>query len=161
MKTIQKFTFSIVFSVITLGCVVGFSASNGDFSPVDADTESKAADTQEKAAPAKPIDPPKTQPVAEAPLPKQISMADAVIIAERTGKGYTTKAERAERPTVTFTFEIMTRQGTKTRVILAGDGKVKSTQLNPTDLTPTKSTKIGAGKKGTGKRPSERERERQ
>ena len=156
MKTGQKLTISFVFSVITLACIVGFSASKGNFAPTKTyPTTENTPDHTETAKKSANL-PKKEKAVAavEPPLPKQISMADAVIIAERTAKGYVTKAERTDRPSVSFTFEIMTREGTKTHVILFGDGKVKSAQANPADSAPTNTTK--SGKKGN--RSTERDR---
>lgn len=148
MTATRKLIFALVFAVsvglLIIGLGTGYgnkpTQNVGDEVPPEQFTQSQNSQSGKDTTPAAPTQTPKV-PSKEVPIksgPKVLTMAEAVVIAERIGKGYTMKAERKDRPDISFKFEIMSIDGTKKRIELTADG-----QLKP----ESKTTETKAGKK--------------
>lgn len=161
MTTHRKLLFAGFLAIGITGLIVALNASQGtgqqtvEQSVVRADPprppQEKTPETNPgKAADAKAI--PAKEPTKTGP--KVLSMAEAVVIAERVGKGYTMKAERKEKPSLTFKFEILSRTGQKVRVELDPDGTVRNV---PSMTSEERSEeRRGGEKKGPSKKSNER-----
>ena len=70
---------------------------------------------------------PKPEPVAEEKpaKPAELSLAEAILIAEKLGKARAVKAERSERPTLSFKIDLVNWEGNKSTLELNGDGKLR------------------------------------
>ena len=129
MTVTRKVLFSLVFAVAVGLLIVGLGAGYGNKTPDAGDqnatqpeTKTAAKDQASKSTAEKAV---KQEPAKETSAPKILTMAEAVIIAEKFGKGYTLKAERIERPTLSYSFEIQSIDGTKKLIDLTAEGQLK------------------------------------
>lgn len=171
MNTYRKVLFAGVFALAVTGLLVALNASQGDgqdppndpdksIAPIDPNKSSQEKKNLPAKEPATKESPAKTEegkePLAKEPTktaPKIITMAEAVVIAERVGKGYTLKAERKEKPALTFKFDILSRTGQKVKIELGPDGTVRSNSEPTMEKTPD--GKTDGDKKG-GKKNKDR-----
>ena len=155
MTTTRKVIFALMFAGATALMIVGLGAGYGRKTPEPGDDQfvqvpAKAAQDTPPAKESSPNPAPKQEvkepalkePAKEPAKPKILNMAEAVTVAEKFGKGYTLKAERIERPTLAYTFEIMGIDGVKRQIDLTAEGQLR-----------TAPTKTGASK--NKKRPGQ------
>jgi hypothetical protein len=77
-------------------------------------------------APRQPTESAGPPPAAGSPRPKTvITLAEAIAIAEKTGQGYAIKAERRDKPQLSFRVEVMGVDGQKRRIELNADGSLR------------------------------------
>ncbi len=138
MNLYRSLLYACGVAIVVIGLVVGLSA--GDASG-DAQIEPfKTAPPTDPAKPSQAVKPP--EPTAkEPPSPtyRVLSMAEAVTIAEKSVKGgYTTRAERTERPVIGFRVEVVGMDGSKSVVELTGAGKVTKKGNQSWDATVKK-----------------------
>lgn len=123
MRLLRTILYPFFFAGLVASLLIGFGGDEG---------RSRAQEGQPQQPafqPAREIKetPPRGAPaaaVSSTPNFKLISMAEAVTIAEKTVHGYSLKAERLERPVVTYRVEVVQMDGGRTVVDLASDGKV-------------------------------------
>lgn len=122
MSTLRKLMYPAFFATLVVALVGGFDGN------ASSDDDKQPPPPVAKAKPEVSEAGPKSPPPAAAPTQtfKLISMAEAVTLAEKAGKGYTLKAERTERPVVGYRVEVVGMDGNRTVVELSGDGNVLS-----------------------------------
>lgn len=137
MTTPKKIAFAVLFSLIVGGLLVWPGLGGGQ--QAEDDSPDKGSPGADKVA-AK--DPPKDRPKPEkpssertkpdlprvdkgkAPRGKAISLAEAIIRAEELGKGMAVKAERKDRPVLSFKVDVLAPDGGRIKIELSADGKL-------------------------------------
>lgn len=118
MVTVGRVVFALIFALVVTGLLVW---------PIDWNSPKSPLETSAQADPSNPPESPDSAKSASSSgKPKVLTMSEAVVIAERLGKGQVLKAERKDRPEPTFKFEVLSREGQKVRLELAIDGTVKA-----------------------------------
>jgi hypothetical protein len=132
----RKLAYAISVTAVVVVLVVGLSAGGSN---AQTETTKPVPQTDPvKLAPT--VQPPETT-AKEPPPPtyRVVSMAEAVTIAEKSVKGgYTTRAERTERPVIGFRVEVVGMDGAKSVLELSGDGKKVKKSNQPWDAIPVK-----------------------
>ncbi len=161
-KLLAAVLFALVIGTLIIGMGPGYGQHDAertnDFANVAAEDQNQS-EPEPLAKKAATIDPPqaveKSVPLAVKPTlakdpgPKAVSMAEAVTIAEKLGKGYAMKAERTERPAVSFKIDVMGIDGIRTNIELAADGKVRQA-VNPIPIRGGPGIGGKSGKKPKG-----------
>lgn len=135
MKSLRKLLFALVFACFVAGLsIVLAPGQNADSGVAQADDKKAPEQTDKSGKDRLP-----KNAGAGVPGMKAISMAEAVTIGERVGKGYTLKAERKDKKEqLTFRLEILGFNGAKQRIELRGDGEVLSHREHGDDDRPEK-----------------------
>lgn len=138
MVSLGKLAFALAFALGVTAMLVLPSSCHRESNPEPAlppspRTESHAADptpspqlvnTQDRNTPST-VNPSSTRAVAS-DARKPLSMAEAVMAAERLGKGTVVKAERRDKPVVHYKFEVLGRDGQKRQLELNTDGSLRN-----------------------------------
>ena len=82
-------------------------------------------------------------PKAKSAKPADLSLAEAIGIAEKLGKAKAVKAERTDRPTVSFTIDLVNWEGNKSTLVLNGEGRVRELTKGGTMSSGNKKKRIG------------------
>jgi hypothetical protein len=166
VKTHGNVVFALLFALLMGGVLVGLGAGNfrGDA------PQTPQVDGRE-AAPGKPSPEPAEKPKEPAgkaaaardaprlpaqPAVKVISLIEAITIAEKIGKGQAMKAERKDKPELSFRIELMDAEGVKNRIELTADGKLKEKKEDEPRGPDKKPGEKKGEKKPEDKKPGEK-----
>jgi hypothetical protein len=125
MSLLSKVVSAIVAALLVVVLLVGLSASSNNGAPQAAAEDAGQLTPAEPRADPAPPPPVRAKGPGAGPAGKPISLVDAILIAEKVGKGQATKAERKDRPELSFKIDVLGLDGSKSKVELTGDGKVK------------------------------------
>jgi hypothetical protein len=125
VRNYGKILFALLVTVSVAGLILGLS-------PGDAKDDGRQENGPTVAQPQHVPRPAAAAPVKTSTsqetvgLPgKSISLAEAVVIAEKLGKGQALKAERKDKPEIAFRIEVVGEDGQRSKIELTGDGQPK------------------------------------
>lgn len=135
MKPLGNLPFAVCFGILMAGLLVGLSSGFKDApkqpaensSPIPSDQTEKPRPSAGKESPAQ---------AAANPAGRVLSLSEAVAIAEKIVGGQAIKAERKGKSEVSFKIEVVQRDGTKSKIELTADGKLKETRPPETKRQP-------------------------
>jgi hypothetical protein len=89
--------------------------------------DAAAEESETRADETLPTDPPRPEgrPAGPRPAGPAISLIEAVTIAEQLGSGQAIRAERKDKPEVSFKVDLLLPDGRRTKIDLTADGRVK------------------------------------
>lgn len=127
MITVPRAAFALVFSLGIVALIIGLGPGRSSDTPdVPNPAVPPAAKSISQAQPegtGSKDQASKEEVKPEAPSkPKVLTMAEAVTLAERLGKGQAVKAERKDRPVPSFKIEVLGLDGVKRQIELRADG---------------------------------------
>lgn len=120
MVTLRKLLVPLSFALVVVGLLAWLSVG-GDRTDARGEPARDAVET----APAKDPREKASKEASSRETSRVISLVEAIGIAEKVGKGQAVRAERRDRPELGFRIEVVGPDGSKIRIELTADGKVK------------------------------------
>lgn len=123
MKVLANVVFTLLVALGVSGMLLGLGAREKDKPTTEAPPEQKEV-VQPKA---------KVEPEKPAPreTPRTLSLIEAITLAEKHAGAQAIKAERRDKPEVSFRIELLDKEGGRKRVELTADGKIRETKDEP------------------------------